>query len=95
MLGCMSILYIHPVVRYDRLPKHSLIDLTMSTDDWTQQCVERLHLQWPSVDRQDLEHLAGALHAEERWRAMEPVDAAVQWLRQGIPNVPRAESQVR
>lgn len=67
----------------------------MSTDEWTQQCVERLHLQWPSVDRQDLEHLAGALHAEERWREMEPTEAAVQWLRQGIPNVPRAGSRAR
>ena len=67
----------------------------MSTDEWTQLCVERLHLQWPSVDRSDLEHLAGALLAEERWKCMEPTDAAVQWLRQGIPNVPRAESSIR
>lgn len=33
--------------------------------------------------------------AEDRWKDMEPTDAAVQWLRQGIPNVPRAESRVR
>ena len=66
----------------------------MNTDEWTQQCVERLHPQWRSVDRSDLEHLAGALLAEDRWKCMEPTDAAVQWLRQGITNVPRAERRV-
>ena len=67
----------------------------MNADEWTQQCAQRLHLQWPIVDRQDLEHLAGALLAEERWKSMEPTDAAVHWLRQGIPNVPRAENSFR
>lgn len=70
-------------------------DPIMNADEWTERCVERLHQQWPSVDRADLEHLAGALLAEDRWKDMEPTDAAVQWLRQGIPNVPRAESRVR
>ena len=67
----------------------------MNADEWTHQCAELLHLQWPSVDRQDLKHLAGALLAEERWKCLEPTDAAVQWLQQGIPNVPRAKSRVR
>ena len=67
----------------------------MNTDECTQQCVERLRMQWPSVHRQDLELVAGALLAEERWKCLEPTDAAVQWLQQGIPNVPRAESRVR
>jgi hypothetical protein len=26
---------------------------------------------------------------------MEPTEAAVQWLRQGIPNVPQAETSIR
>ena len=62
--------------------------------NWTQQFAERLPLQWPSEDRADLEHLAGALPAEDRWKSMEPTDAAVQSLRHGIHNVPRAESSV-
>jgi len=57
----------------------------MNSVEWTLQCAERLHQQWPSVDRSDLENLADALQAEERWNWMEPQDAAVQWLSQGIP----------
>ncbi len=54
--------------------------------EWTLRCAETLHEQWPKVDRSDLEHLADALQAEDRWKRMEPRDAAVQWLNQGIPS---------
>lgn len=57
----------------------------MNSIEWTLRCAERLHEQWPRVDRSDLESLADALQAEERWKWMEPQDAAVQWLSQGIP----------
>ncbi len=57
----------------------------MNTDEWILQCAERLHEQWPRVDLSDLEHLANALIAEERWRCLPPMDAAMQWLQQGIP----------
>jgi len=57
----------------------------MNTEEWTYRCAERLHEQWPTVDRSDLEHLAEALVTEVRWKHLPPADAAVQWLRQGIP----------
>ncbi len=58
----------------------------MNENQWAQQCAARLHEQWPRVDREDLEHLAEALLMEDRWRVMEPAEAAIQWLRQGLPN---------
>jgi hypothetical protein len=36
-------------------------------------------------DRVDLEHLAGALLTEERWKAMPPDEAAIAWPAQGLP----------
>ena len=57
----------------------------MNAAEWTWKCAERLHEQWPRVDRADLEHLAEALLVEDRWKCMEPNEAAVEWLRQGIP----------
>jgi hypothetical protein len=56
----------------------------MNAHEWTWRCAERLHEQWPRVDRVDLEHLAEALRKEGRWQAMEPADAAVEWLSQGV-----------
>jgi hypothetical protein len=53
---------------------------------WTWKCAERLHEQWPRVDRVDIENIAEALHREDRWRALEPAVAATQWLAQGIPS---------
>jgi len=60
-------------------------ELNMNAAEWTWKCAERLHEQWPRVDRADLEHLAEALHAEDRWRGLAPDEAALEWLRQGIP----------
>jgi hypothetical protein len=59
----------------------------MNPTEWTHQCAERLHEQWPRVDRMDLEHLAEALHREDRWKALHPADAALAWLQQGIPAI--------
>jgi hypothetical protein len=67
----------------------------MNAHEWTWRCAERLHEQWPRVDRVDLEHLAEALRAEERWQSMEPTEAALAWLTQGIPlQQPNAESTI-
>lgn len=63
----------------------------MKVKDWAQQCAERLHEQWPTVDMEDLEHLAAALQREDRWRDLPPREAALEWLVQGIPVVKRAE----
>ena len=57
----------------------------MNATEWTFRCAAQLHEQWPRVPHEDLENLAEALMKEDRWRAMEPSEAAVQWLRQGIP----------
>ena len=60
----------------------------MNPHEWTWKCAEELHLQWPRVDRVDLEHLAEALYHEPRWSALAPELAAQEWLRQGIPTAP-------
>lgn len=59
--------------------------LDPSIDHWTRACADRLFRQWPSVDRNDLEHLASALVVDERWKRMAPEEAAVRWLAQGLP----------
>lgn len=63
------------------------MESAMNDQDWTQQCADRLLEQWPRVGRDDLEHLADALCAEQRWKSMEPTQAAELWLQQGIPGV--------
>jgi hypothetical protein len=80
-------LYIHTVFGY-HLPPTNPNDMTMDANehDWIFQCAERLHEQWPRVDLTDLEHLARALLAEDRWRRLAPMEAATQWLQQGIPD---------
>ncbi len=57
----------------------------MNASEWTFRCAAQLHEQWPRVDRNDLEHLAEALLPETRWATMEPSEAALRWLQQGIP----------
>lgn len=57
----------------------------MNADQWAFQCARQLQRQWPSIDHTDLENLAEALWREPRWQGMEPTQAAVEWLRQGIP----------
>lgn len=61
-----------------------LPDIQMNAADWTFRFASQLHQQWPRVDRCDLENLAEALLREERWRAMEPSEAAVRWLQQAF-----------
>ncbi len=65
----------------------------MEAQQWEERCARRLQQQWPGVGRDDLLHVAESLWAEEKWRAMDPAEAAVQWLAQGIPTVlePRPE----
>jgi hypothetical protein len=65
--------------------RRSTHDLSPTVEDWTRACADRLFKQWPSVDRDDLEHLASALVTDERWKRMAPEEAAVRWLAQGLP----------
>ena len=57
----------------------------MNPHEWTWRCAEKLHEQWPRVDPGDLVNVAEALQREERWKDLDPADAALEWLRQGIP----------
>lgn len=59
----------------------------MNAETWAFKCARQLHEQWSRVDHADLEQLAEALWKEPRWQGMEPADAALAWLQQGIPAV--------
>jgi hypothetical protein len=54
--------------------------------DWIAGCSARLQQQWPTIDPTRLDDLAIDLSRDDRWRALEPQRAAVEWLRQGIPS---------
>ncbi|SHN29245.1 hypothetical protein SAMN02787076_04846 [Rhizobacter sp. OV335] len=56
----------------------------ITSENWALKCAERLQEQWPRVDRSDLEHLAWALISEPYWQGMDPSDAALEWLQQGV-----------
>jgi hypothetical protein len=48
---------------------------------WVAACSHRLQQQWRTVDPDLLEELAASLWNDERFRRLEPIDAAVEWLR--------------
>ena len=60
----------------------------METDkcEWVTRCSARLHAQWPRIGREQRDELATELWADTHWRSIEPEQAAVEWLRQGMPN---------
>jgi hypothetical protein len=58
----------------------------MSKEEWICRCSARLHAQWPSVSRQQRDETAAELWVNDRWRGREPEEAAVEWVRQGIPH---------
>jgi hypothetical protein len=58
----------------------------METAEWVARCSARLHARWHTLDRETRDDVARDLAGEQRWRAMEPECAAVEWLRQGIPS---------
>ena len=61
----------HPSQRVLRVSRKIML-IDFGRPNWTQNFAERLPLQWPTLDRSDLDHLAGALLAEVRWKSMEP-----------------------
>ena len=75
---------------YDLVPMNDLQEQAVNAHEWTWKCAETLHRQWPRVDRVNLENIAEALLNEDRWKSMEPSEAAVQWLSQGAPHSHRA-----
>jgi len=58
-----------------------------SRTTWVARCSHRLRERWRTVDLESLEDLARELWADERLRARQPEDAAVEWLRRGIPTL--------
>ena len=57
----------------------------METNEWVARCSARLHAQWPRLLREERDEVAADLHADGRWRRLEPECAAAEWLQQGIP----------
>ena len=52
---------------------------------WVANCAHRLREQWPHADPTSLHEAAAELWNDESLRAMAPGQAAVVWLRRGIP----------
>ena len=58
-----------------------------SRTTWIARCSHRLREQWRTIDLESLEDLAQELWADERLRARPPEEAALEWLRRGIPTL--------
>lgn len=65
----------------------------MDTSEWIARCSAHLHAQWPRLDREQRDEVASDLWNDPRWKAMEPETAAVEWLRQGIPDLERSDAR--
>jgi hypothetical protein len=58
----------------------------MDSDQWLARCAARLHQRWPHVPDDQLREVAADIQ-RNAWRQIkEPEHAAVEWLRQGIPD---------
>jgi hypothetical protein len=53
---------------------------------WIAWCAHRLREQWPHADPTSLEEAAGEILKDPAMRALPPAEAAVTWLRRGIPD---------
>ena len=52
---------------------------------WVAQCARRLREQWPHADPVSIDETAAELWGDESLRTVAPVEAAVTWLRRGMP----------
>lgn len=59
---------------------------TLSDSEWITRFSARLHARWPTLMRLQRDETAAELAQHPHWRCLEPEDAAVCWLRQGIPD---------
>ena len=57
----------------------------MNETEWVARCSARLHAQSPRLHRDQRDEVASELLHDSRWQHLEPEQAAVDWLRQGIP----------
>jgi hypothetical protein len=53
----------------------------MPETEWIAACARRLQRHWQTVDLLELEALAVELSHDGHLRAMQPADAAVEWLK--------------
>jgi len=58
----------------------------MDKQEWIARCSARLHAQWPTVPQEQLVEVAAEIQSEVQRQLEAPELAAIQWLRQGIPN---------
>jgi hypothetical protein len=65
----------------------------MDRHEWLARCSARLHAQWPRLQGEQRDEVATNIQSDSRWRELEPERAAVEWLRQGMPN-PQARRDV-
>jgi hypothetical protein len=65
----------------------------MDRQEWVARCSARLHAQWPRLQREQRDEVATEIQNDSRWQQLEPERAAVEWLRQGIPD-PEARRDV-
>ena len=72
----------HPATQYNP----TLQETThMDANEWMVRFSARLHAQWPRLPREQRDELAAEVHHERRWQQLDPENAAVEWLGQGIP----------
>jgi uncharacterized protein HemY len=57
----------------------------MDANEWMARFSARLDAQWPRLPREQRDELAAEVHHEPRWQRLDPENAAVEWLGQGIP----------
>lgn len=58
---------------------------------WVAQCARRLREQWPHADVVSIDEAAIELRHDDSLRALAPIDAAVTWLRRGMPSAGQIE----
>lgn len=58
----------------------------MDQQEWIARCSARLHAQWPTVPADQLTEVAAEIQLRVQQQLADPQCAAVEWLRQGMPN---------
>lgn len=56
----------------------------MDAQEWQRSVAARLQNQWPTIPIDELLDAAGDLWCDEQWRAMQPDEAALTWLKLGV-----------
>lgn len=57
----------------------------MDRQEWIERWSARLHAQWPRVPPEQLAEVASEIERSVHQQLDDPELAAVEWLRQGIP----------